>query len=163
MNRISKTGQLVLGGVAALLLSTGLWAMPPGGGMGGGMMGGDPDRMLAHMTSRLELTEEQQQKVQSILEASRKASASDVRQLQELRGQLAPLSEKFDADKAREVADQIGELTGGMVYRATQTHAEIYQLLDDQQKAKMQGMMQEREARRDQMRESSLGGVKPAN
>ncbi len=159
MNRIVKTGQLVLGGVAAMLLCTGLWAMPPGGGMGGGMMGGDPDRMLAHMTSRLELTEEQQQQVRSILEGSREASASDVRQLQELRGQLAPLSETFDEHKAREVADRIGQLTGGMVYRATRTHAEIYQLLDDQQKAKMQGMMQEREAHRDMMKGSGLGGV----
>jgi len=159
MNRISKIWPPILGGVAALLLSTGLWAMPPGGGMGGGMMGGDPDRMLRHMTSRLELTEEQQQKVQAILEDSRKASTADISQLQELRSQLAPLGETFDATRAREVADKIGALTGSMVYRATETHAQIYQLLDDQQKAKMQGMMQERETRRDKMKSSGPGGV----
>jgi len=52
------------------------------------------------------------------------------------------------------MADEIGEITSRMVFQAVSTHAEIYQLLTDEQKEEMDAMMEQRESRLDRWRHS---------
>ena len=50
----------------------------------------------------------------------------------------------FDPGKAQTVADEIGQLTGRMVYQASETFAKVYQVLDAEQRTKLDEMMAKR-------------------
>jgi Spy/CpxP family protein refolding chaperone len=113
--------------------------------------------MVAHMTDRLDLTEEQAGRVKQLTTKARERLAADRTRLAELREQLKAQRDNFDAGKAQVMADEIGEITSRMVFQAVSTHAEIYQLLTDEQKAEMDVMMEQRESRRDHWRQ---GGKK---
>ncbi|MCB1698275.1 MAG: Spy/CpxP family protein refolding chaperone [Halioglobus sp.] len=141
-----------LAGAAAL--SAASWAMGPPQGMEH-----DPARMLAHITKQLDLSAEQQASVESLLTAARQAGAADRQRMQELRSQLKGMRDNFDATQARKVADEIGQITGRMVYQASETWSQVYQLLDAGQKAELDSLMSQREERRARRRD---GGDKPA-
>jgi Spy/CpxP family protein refolding chaperone len=143
----------VVAGAALLSLSVASWSMDHGGGMDF-----DPGRMVAHMTDRLDLTEEQASSVKQLTTAAKERLTADRKRLQELREQLKAQRDDFDAGKAQVMADEIGEITSRMVFQAVSTHAEIYQLLTDEQKEEMDTMMEQRESRRDHWRQ---GGKKP--
>jgi protein CpxP len=147
MNR--KFGKWLLGASlgTALLASTLGWAQPPGG------MDHDPQRMMAHLTSKLDLSEEQQTQVKQLMGESRKALATDSKRMQALREEMKAQAASFNAGSAQKIADEIGEITGRMVFQATKTHAEIYQLLNDQQRQELDELMAKREERRDKRRQ----------
>jgi len=131
-----------MAGLALLSLSAGSWAMNHGG-----VMDHDPGRMIAHMTDRLDLTEEQQGQVKEIMDSSRTQSTVDRERMKVLREMLREQRGNFNAGEAQTVADEIGQITSRMVFQATSTHARIYQLLNDEQKAEMDAMMEKREER----------------
>jgi protein CpxP len=130
-----------LAGAALLSLSMASWSMGPGGA------GHDPDRMMAHMTERLNLSEEQQEQVTGLMAASKERNTSDKQKLKELREQLSAQKNDFDAGTAQKQATEIGEITGRMVYRAVETQAGIYKILDDEQRAQMDAMVEKRQSR----------------
>jgi len=115
---------------------------PPPEGMG------DPSMMMTHMSERLDLSAEQQEKVKSLLSASQEAGAADRKRMQELRAELMAMKTRFDQDKAHKIADEIGQITGRMVYQGSDTFSRIYQLLDPSQQAKLDAMMARRGERR---------------
>lgn len=127
----------------AVLVSATGWAMGPPGGMDR-----DPGRMMEHMSAKLDLSAEQEAEVKSLMAASREANAEAQRRLGELQGQLQDMRADFDAGKAQQIADEIGELTAGLVYRMSSTWAGVYQLLDTDQRAEMDALMAQREERR---------------
>ncbi len=141
----NKTKNWLLGATlaGATALSAGSWAMGHRGGMEH-----DPGRMLAHMSKALDLSSEQQAEVETLLTGSNQANAPDRKRLQELRTEIRSQRDDFDAVAAQGVADEIGQLTGRMVYRASETWAQVYQLLDAQQRTELDAMIAKREARR---------------
>jgi Spy/CpxP family protein refolding chaperone len=127
---------------AFVALSAATLAMGPSGG------DHDPGRMLSHLSERLELTDDQQDQVEGIIQAGKTESAADRQRLHELREELMDMAPGFDPDKARKAADEIGDITGRMVYRHASTYAEFYALLTDEQRASLEQLAAERGERR---------------
>lgn len=136
-------------GAALLSLSVASWSMGHGGGMDH-----DPARMVAYMTDRLDLSEQQTSQVKQLTASAREQSDVDRKRMQELREQMKALRDDFDAGKAQKIADEIGEITSRVVFQIISTYADIYQLLTDEQKAEMDDMLEQRESHRDRWRQS---------
>lgn len=133
--------------VSLLTLSAATWSAGHGGGMDH-----DPGRMIAHMSDRLDLTEEQQTELDELLGATRQENAADRQRLQELRGQLRESRGNFNPEDARAAADEIGQITSRLVYQAASTQAQVYQMLTPEQREKMESMMAARAERRGKWR-----------
>ena len=136
-----------------VLLSAAAWAMGPGGGMDH-----DPARMVEHMSRKLDLSDEQKVAVEALVSSSRQASAQDMQRMRELRGEMKAQTNNFEADEARKVADEIGQITGRLVYQAAETRAGVYQLLNDEQRAQMAQMMEKRGEHRGKRGKGGKGG-----
>ena len=93
------------------------------------------------------------------MSASRQASATDQKRMQELRTEMMGMRDNFDATRARKTADEIGQVTGRLVFQASETWSQVYQLLNAEQKAKLDELMAQRTQRRGKWRE---GAEKPA-
>ena len=61
--------------------------------------------------------------------------------LQELRTEMSAMRDSFDATRARKTADEIGQVTGRLVFQASQTWSQVYQVLNAEQKAKLDEMI----------------------
>ena len=127
----------------ATALSVAGWAMGHEGGKTH-----DPAKMLAHMSAKLDLSSEQQTEVSSLLAAAKQTNASDRERMTELRGQMMAQRDSFDATEVRKIADEIGQVTGRMVFRASETWSQVYQLLNAEQRAELETLMAKREAHR---------------
>jgi len=138
----------VAAGMTAILIAAAAWSMPHGGGRSH-----DPQRMIDHLEKHLDLTGEQRAAVQSLLSAMFTASETDIERLHTLRDTLREQRDDFEADRTQAAADEIGQITTRMVYRMASTQAQIYQLLNDEQKKLLDKMDKKRKARRDQWRE----------
>ena len=121
---------------SAAVLSMAAWSMGPSHGMGG-----DPTRMISHLSDRLDLSGEQQTEVESLVESAKQSSATDRARMKELRAEMMAMKGDFDPGKAQAIADEIGQLTGRMVYQASETFAQVYQVLDDEQQTELDEMM----------------------
>jgi Spy/CpxP family protein refolding chaperone len=143
---------VALAGATAMSLTS--WAMGPHGGMQP-----DPDRMLAHMGDRLDLSSEQKSGIETVLAAGKEANAADLVRMQELRKQMMGMRDNFDEQKARQVADEIGQITASMVYQASAGWSQVYQLLNAEQKAQLDSMMARRAEHRGKERDG--GGKEP--
>ena len=131
-----------LAGAALLLLSGASWSMCQSGGMNF-----DPGRMLEHMDERLDLSDDQRNQIEPLLNATREKIRIDRERLTTLREQLHALREDFDSDQARAISTQIGELTGNMVFEMSSTHAQMFAVLDAEQRAEMNKVMEQRHRR----------------
>jgi len=127
----------------AAVMSMAAWSMGPPP-----EMGGDPMRMIAHMSDRLNLSSEQKTEVESLVAAAKQSSEADRTRMRELRSQMQAMKGNFDPGKAQAVADEIGQLTGRMVYQASETFAKVYQVLNTEQQAQLDSMMASRGERR---------------
>ena len=136
-----------MAGMVLLTLAAGSSAMNHAGGMDH-----DPDRMIAHMTDRLDLTEEQQGQIKEVMASSRTRSAADRERMKVLREKMSAQRDNFDAGEAQAIADEIGEITSRTVFQAASTYAQIYKLLTDEEKAAMDAMMEKRHERRGKWR-----------
>ncbi len=130
--------------VATLMLAATAWSEPDG--MGPRMHGSD---MLAR---KLSLTDEQKTAADAVLAAPREQGMADRNRMAEIRTELAGLRKNWDAARAESLAAELGTLTARGAVRKTQTEAEIYQLLDDTQKEKMEKLWAKRDARMDRRR-----------
>lgn len=138
----------------ATVTSITAWAMGPAGGMAH-----DPSRMIAHMSDKLDLSTEQQSQIESLLGQSKQASAADHKRLGELRQEMMAQRDSFDADQARAQADEIGQITGRVVYQSAETWSQVYQLLSAEQKTELDKLMEQRKARGGKWRKG--GGAAP--
>jgi Spy/CpxP family protein refolding chaperone len=133
----------VLSGV--LLLSASAWSM-------GHHPGHNPERMLTHMTERLDLSASQQTQIETLLRESREAAESDHRRTGEIRDELKAMRLSFDAGKAQRLADELGEVSSRMAYLMARTQADVYQLLTPAQREEMDELSAIREKRMQQRR-----------
>jgi Spy/CpxP family protein refolding chaperone len=129
-------------------LSIAAWAMGPPEGMGH-----DPGRMLEHVAERLDLSAEQKVAVEGLVTQARDAGATDRERMRALRTELMGQRDNFDAAKAREISDEIGTLTGRMVYQASETWSQVYQLLSAEQRSRLDAMMKKRGGHRGKWRD----------
>lgn len=142
----------------ALILCTSLATVvalaegPAGSGFGGPPPGVEPGRMLNHLVQELQLHGEQEQKARAILENARQQSEQDRQRLEELRLALESQVEEFDAGRAGEMAREIGELQGELLYRGVAARAELFSLLDERQREEFRALQQQRRERRDRFR-----------
>ena len=140
MNRtLSKIlpGSILTG---VLLLSAGAWSMGPPAGH-------NPDKMLAYMAQELDLSESQEAQINSIVDESRESGAEDQERLGEIRTAMKAQRTDFDAGRTQKLADELGEITARMAYRMTSTQAQIYQLLEPEQREQMLELAEHREER----------------
>ena len=142
---MSKWKNWACGGAlaTAAVMSMAAWSMGPSHGMGG-----DPARMISHLSDRLDLSGEQQTEVESLVEVAKQGSATDRARMKELRVEMMAMKGDFDAGKAQAIADEIGQLTGRMVYQASETFAQVYQVLNAEQRTQLDSMMAKHGERR---------------
>ena len=123
-----------------LLISASAWSM-------GHPSGHDPERMLRHMTEKLELSDNQQEQIESLLDEGLGTMESDRARMGELRDQLKAMRANFDENNARLIADELGEITSRMAYEMSSTQAEVYKVLTPAQREKMDEFNAMREKR----------------
>lgn len=128
----------------ALLLLGALAAAPGWTAPEGPHHGGDPERMLQKMSAHLELTQEQQDRVSQLLEQAREAGAADRERMQELQRALRDQASNFEPATARALTDELGQIKARSSYRRTETRAAIHELLDDEQREKLEQMKAKR-------------------
>ena len=133
-------------GAAAMSLAAGY--LPPTHGMNA-----DPGRMMEHLSQKLDLTPEQTTSINQLLVSSREANAADHERMRELRTQMMDMRGDFDDAKAREIADEIGQITGRMAYQASATWSQVYQQLDAPQREQLDSMMAQRGKHRGKWRQ----------
>ena len=125
---------------AVLLVSAGAWSMGPRPGF-------DVDRMLSHIGDELDLTETQETKIEALVAESREEGKGEPERMMEIRQELKAMNEDFDAGKAQQLADELGAIASRMAYRMASTHAEIYALLEPEQREELAALEERRERR----------------
>ena len=111
--------------------------------------GFDPDRMLSHMTERLELSASQQADIEKVLASGKEAAEVDRKRMGEIRDALRAQRADFNESEAQKLSQELGQITARISYQMVSSHAEIYQLLNEDQREKMDTMMATRDQRRD--------------
>ncbi|MDO8861210.1 Spy/CpxP family protein refolding chaperone [Haliea sp. E1-2-M8] len=102
------------------------------------------ERMLGKMTRHLDLDAEQQTSVAKLMDEAREAGAADRERMQEIKTQLRAQANSFDAGVARALADELGQITARSTYRMTATRAAMHELLDEEQRSKLEAMEAQR-------------------
>ncbi|MEM1153128.1 MAG: periplasmic heavy metal sensor [Pseudomonadota bacterium] len=109
---------------------------------------GDPMRMFGYISERLDLNAEQQTEVGALMSVARQERSEDQTRLKELRSELMAMKGSFDEGRAQTIADEIGQITGRMVYQMSSTFAQLYEVLDADQRAELDSMLAKRSDRR---------------
>ncbi len=130
---------MVAPALATLFVTAASWSMPDGDAPRH-----DPQHKVDRLVKMLQLTEEQEATVQTLLTASLEESEVDHQRLRTLREERLNKPESFDKTTALTAAEEIGQITTRMVYRMASTRAAIYQLLDHEQKVAMAEMAEKR-------------------
>ncbi|CAA0098479.1 Uncharacterised protein [Halioglobus japonicus] len=133
LNRVLLS--IVAPAMATLFVAAASWSMPQDDDKRH-----DPQHRVNHLAKMLELTDEQEATVQTLLTTSFEESEADRERLHVLKDQLLKQPGNFDAATAQAAADEIGQITSRMMYRMANNFAEIYQLLDDEQRVEMAEM-----------------------
>ncbi len=164
----SRFGKTVLFTVLGLALVAGMaFAEQQGGPMHHGMrgmhrFGGDPG--MAMMLHRLNLTEDQKAQVKKIFEAEKPTMQPLHQQEFQAHQQMMQLitSGNFDQAKATAIATQEAQTHIQMEVEHAKIHAQIYQLLDSTQKAKVADMMAKHQQRMQEHMQRQGGEEAPA-
>ena len=128
--------------LSGLLLATAAWSM-------GAPHDFSSDRMLERMTDHLQLSDDQEQKVESILEENREQVKIDHQRMMEIREALEFQHENFNAGETQKLADEMGEITARFVYQSAEKRARIYQELNEDQRKQLKDMHQHRDEHRE--------------
>ncbi len=132
------TTSLAAAGLSVALLAAGpSFAEPPPGGHHRG-----PGNMIEHMADKLDLSDEQQTQIKTIFDQSKEAGEADRERLMELRQGLRANSDSFNASEVKAAADEIGAITSVMTYRRAETQYKVRQVLNDEQRAELDEMME---------------------
>ncbi len=109
---------------------------------------GDSERMLAHMTEQLDLSEAQAEQVGQVLSSDRAQAQADRRRMQEIREALEAQAGDFNAGEVQKLADELGEITSRMAFQMTSKRAEVYTILTPEQREELAEFRQQRGDRR---------------
>lgn len=134
--------------LATLTFTAGSWSMPGFGG-GHGMKG---------VFNSLDLDEEQRVAIESRLDAARSATEADRQRMRELRELARELHSNYDAGEAQQLADEMGEITGRLIFSKMSTRADIRSLLSAEQIEQLEARAEQRRAYRKGWRDARRGG-----
>lgn len=123
-----------------LLLSAGAWSMGP-------PPEHDVERMLSHLSAELDLTASQETKIEALVNEGQEQGAADRQRMADIRQQLKATRSDFDAGKAQQLADELGEIASRTAYRMASTQAEIYAQLEPEQQQQFDELAERREKR----------------
>ena len=126
--------------LSVLLLSAGAWSMGPAPEH-------DVDRMLAHMSDELDLSDGQAAAIETLASESRDQGVADRQRMFEIRQQLKAMRTNFDAGTAQQLADELGEIASRTAYRMSSTQAQIYAQLNPDQQQAFDALAERREKR----------------
>lgn len=115
---------------------------------------GHPAPMLSRMAEHLQLDESQQEQIGALLQSAREEGEADHSRKLELHDALREMQTDFDADEARALSSELGEISARGAYRMAETRSGIYALLTAEQRAQLGDMMAQREERREERRGS---------
>lgn len=141
MNSKWKKRAVVAALASAVTVSAAAWSGPHS-------KHGDPMRMFGYISERLDLNAEQQTEVGALMSVARQERSEDQTRLKELRSELMAMKGNFDEGRAQTIADEIGQITGRMVYQMSSTFAQVYDVLDADQRAELDSMLAKRSDRR---------------
>lgn len=131
--------------VSLLGMGAAAFAMEPHGG-DRCARGGEGHR-IERMTKVLDLTEAQVAEVKAIMANAKAAQQANREQMKSLRQALK--KQPFVEDEARAVSEKLGQLSADMAYQRAATKGQIYAVLDDEQRTRMEALADMREKRRD--------------
>ena len=143
---MKKTTLSIFAAMGLSLLAIPGLARPPGMGMGDM----DPMAHIERLADRLDLSQEQEDQLAEIINATRSDSAQDRKRMRELRQQMQELSENFDEGRAQSLADEMGQITARQTYTRLSTMAKVNSVLTPEQREKMAEMKEKRKARREE-------------
>ena len=113
--------------------------------------GAGPAEMVGRLVDKLDLNETQELQIRSLLAEGHQDAAKDRARVAVLHDELRAISADFDAGQAQQVADQIGVITSRLLYNHASVQAEIYTLLNEEQRLMLQQLLEQRQQRRDRM------------
>ena len=135
--------------MAGLLMVTAMaWS---GGHKGGG--GHDPERMLAHMTEQLNLSDTQQVEIEAILSSGKVTMETDANRLSEIRSALGTQNSNFNEAETVALTDELGQITARLSYQKISTRAAVYEVLDEEQREEMDALQESRKGQRKSKRQ----------
>lgn len=135
-------------GVFMLSVAVSSWSMPAGG-----EHPRNPTKMVSVLADKLELTETQEKDIGALLKASHAESEADRQRLATLKEILNQQEQSFNEEVTRETAEEVGEITARMLYTKTSTAAQIFALLNAEQREAMAELEKKRQFRRGKPRD----------
>ena len=99
------------------------------------------------MAERLDLSDQQRQDIEEIMQAGADQVEADRARMEELRAAMHELVADFDAGEAQQLADEMGEISARMSYQRVENRAAVYQLLDENQRAELESMQEQKQER----------------
>jgi Spy/CpxP family protein refolding chaperone len=134
-------------GVITLALVTTAWAMPMGG-----EKHRNPEKIVEKMADKLELDESQQASVMQIFQSTSEAAEGDRQRMAEIRQRAEASGGELDSAQIEELSSEVGELVARMMQRRLSAQAEVYALLNDEQREEFLEIQQHRSGKRKLMR-----------
>ncbi|MFV8816374.1 Spy/CpxP family protein refolding chaperone [Haliea sp. E17] len=129
---------------ATMLVSAVAWSGGPHPGMGPGFGDG---RMLMHLADKLELSDTQRGEIRTLVSASRDSGKADFERMREIDKSLRDMRTAFNADEARKLSTELGEISARVAYRMAETNAGVYAVLTPEQQAELDAMAAKRPER----------------
>jgi len=166
MNKAASKWTVTFISIALLALAGSALAQEPpdpghiGGGPhhGRGMPGMPVVDMVMRGVGRLDLSDDQRDGIKEIMQSLRTDDRQLMADAKSLHDQLKDLikADTFDETAVAEIANKEGDLTAGRLVLASRAMSQVYALLTTDQRAELQAMAEEREARRAERRAAWL-------
>jgi len=161
--------QLTIASIFLLALASTAMAQPPtgpGGGAGFESMGGPRGAAhLAFLEDVVGLSDEQRDKVNELVDASKLAGAVDRERMRQIRDALFDLSAAdtgFDTGEAQTLADELGQIVARTAASNAELHWQIRQVLTDEQRAAMDEIKRSHSMSRGRFGPRRSGGAEPS-
>ena len=132
-----------LAAIAVCAVASMAFARPPAGPPGHPLEL-DPEQVVTHMTEKLDLNEDQQSQILVLLKSRQDEMKSERARMEKLHRQLMEQGAEFDSDRAREI-DEIGATTANLAYARAEGHAQINEILTEDQQAELGEFVERRQ------------------
>ena len=137
---------LAIASVAVLVVAATVFALAQGH-QGGGerMRGPNPEEMIEHMSSVLNLTDAQKAQAKALFESGRAAAEERRTKIEAIHKQIedATANGQFDEAVVRPLANQQAQLMADEMVDHIQLHSKLFSLLNAEQKVKAAEMMKQ--------------------
>ena len=134
--------------IAALVLGVSIMAgqstAAAGFGPGGFARGSGGFGHLEFLADHVGMTDEQESRINQLINASQLESAVDRERIQQIHEALRSMNDNFDPGRAQLLADELGEITARLAYSGAQIRAEIHKIFTAEQLQQLETLKSER-------------------